>query len=251
MVPLWVNDMPFRMRTRSSSRTRPVRRVRRRASSTNPRYSRRLKALIRSTVRRVSEPKSKHVAPEKVELYHNAFYGVSGGAGGMVIHLNNPNAMPTQGTGDNQRVGDQIYMQYYKIKLLIGQKGDRPNVNFRWLVVTVPKGSGIVYGDWFVNTSGNVLLDDPNPDFVKTIKSGYMRPNEAGLTATGDDEYTFTKRLSFTYRKLLKFGPAQAAISHNDNDLYFILMAYDAYGTLQTNNVAYAQMSYELFYRDP
>ena len=226
--------------------------TKRRSNKTATSSRRRLVKLIKTTVKRTVEPKAKNVNFGKGDVYHNSFYSPLGvPPSGFVAHLNDAALMPPQGSRDNERVGDQIYSSGYKLKMLIGQKADRPNVNFRYFVLTVPKGSAINYGNWFINTTGNVLLDDPNPDFVKVIRTGYWRPNEAGLSATGNDEYTFAKRVSFPYKKLIKFGPADSALTHNDNDIYFVLLAYDAFGSLGTDNVAYCQMSMELSYRDP
>jgi hypothetical protein len=196
------------------------------------------------------EPKEHRVAYDKREMFHNSFYNPTLSIG-MVQQLNAAVNMPAQGVKDNERVGDQINVSRWTLKLLIGQKSDRPNVTFRYLVVSVPKGSPITYGNWFIATTSNVLLDDPNRDFVKVIKSGIWRPNEAGLSGSGGDEYTFTKQLYVPYKKTVKFGPDDAARTHNDNDVYFILMAYDAFGSIQSDNIAYAQMASCLHYKDP
>jgi len=211
----------------------------------------RLKAIIRATVKRVAEPKTKTANFGKTEMFHNCFFSGTAVGTGFLAHLNNPDLMPQQSGSDSGRIGDQIYLTGFTIKMLIGQKSDRPNVTFRYLIFNVPKGAVPNYANWFINTSANVLLDDPNYDFVKVIKQGVWRPNEAGLTGTGNDEYTFVKRLAFSYKKLLKFGPADGALTHNDSDLYISLMAYDAFGTLLTDNIAYCTATMEMSYRDP
>jgi len=215
-----------------------------------PSNTRRLKALIRETVKRVSEPKTKTANFGKVEMYHNCFYSGTPVNTGYVALINDQAIMPQQNGSDSGRIGDQIYVSGFRLKLLLGQKADRPNITFRYFVFSVPKSSSINYGNWFINTTGNVLLDDPNYDFVKVHKSGFWRPNEASL-ATTTKEYTFTKRIVVPYKKLLKFGPADGATTHNDSDLYLSVMCYDAYGTLISDNIAYAQVSMEMSYKDP
>lgn len=233
-----------------SSRAKPYkkRKMARAAAGTN---RRRLVRLIRKTVLKTTELKEKFTHHGKTEIYHNGFYSGTPTNTGLVIRLNEANSMCSQGAGDTQRVGDEIYITGFKIKMLIGQKADRPNVNWRWIACSVPKGSGIVYADWFVNTSGNILLDDPNRDFLKVHAQGFWRPNEAGLTGGLADEYTFAKRIYIPYKKLVKFGPAAAAVTHNDSDLYFVLMGYDAFGSLLTDNIGYVQASQTMYYRDP
>jgi len=199
--------------------------------------------LIRRTVLRVAEPKHTITNVAKVELYHNTF--------SYSLHLNDSAAMPTQGTGDNMRVGDQIQVNGFKIRALFGQKADRPNVNFRWFVIEAPKGLGASYANFFQNVTSNVLLDEVNTDAVKVIRSGGMRPNQAGLTATGDDEFTFAKKWYIPYKRLYKFGPAAATTAHNQPEVYLIVFAYDAYGSLITDNIAYISAVKEVFYKDP
>lgn len=203
----------------------------------------RLVKLIKKVAIKQSESKRKAISISKTEIFHNSF--------NVAHHINLSTYMPSQGTADDQRVGDEINISGYRLKMLLGQKGDRPNVNWKWWVLKIPKGSAATYSNWFRVQTGNVMLDDPNTDFVKVLKSGYWRPNQAGLTGTGDDEFTFVKQMWLPYRKNLKFGPGGATVTHNDDDLYFCLVCYDAFGTLVTDNIAYIQMQSEIFYRDP
>lgn len=205
--------------------------------------NKKLVKTIQRVVKKTAESKRKSANWTKVEMYHNSF--------NVSQQLNQSVCMPVQNVSDSGRIGDEIYVSGFRIKMLCGQKGDRPNVNWKWWVLKVPKGSAVTYSNWFRITTANVLLDDPNTDFVKVLKSGYMRPNQAGLTASGDDEFTFVKQLWIPYRKRYKFGPNNADITHNDDDIYFCMVAYDAFGTMATDNIAYVQMQSEVFYRDP
>lgn len=228
---------------RASSRTSRKRRA--------PATRRRLVALIKKTVMKKTELKEKTQNAGKTEMYHNCFYSGLSTSTGFVWPLNSSNLMPTQGTADDQRVGDEIEIVGFKLRFLVGQKADRPNVNWRFNVLSVPKGSSITYANWYQLVTGNVLLDDPNRDFVKVLMSGLWRPNEAGLVGGAADEYTFTKKMWLPYKKHLKFGPAGGATTHNDDDLYVILMAYDAFGAMTTDNIGYVQMAAIMCYRDP
>lgn len=212
---------------------------------------RRLVKIIKRTVLKKTELKQKFQNAGKTEIYHNCFYSGTSINTGLVWPLLDSALMPTQGAADNQRIGDEIYISGFKIRLLIGQKADRPNVNWRYFILSVPKGSSITYANWFVSNTGNVMLDDTNRDFVKLHKSGIWRPNEAGLVGGSADEYTFTKRMWLPFKKHLKFGPASGANTHNSDDLYFVLVAYDAFGSLTTDNIGYVQLGADMCYRDP
>lgn len=198
--------------------------------------------MIKTVALRQSEPKFRSSSIGTTQLFHNVI---------QAQILNSSSFMPPQNATDTGRIGDQIRIAKYDLKLVFGQKGDRPNVNFKWWIVKVPKGSSYAYASWFIATTNNVMLDDINTDFVKVLKSGYMRPNEAALTGTGDDEYTFCKRITFPYNRLVKFGPADAAVTHNDDDIYFMVTCYDAAGTVPTDNIAYVIANCTVHYRDP
>lgn len=204
--------------------------------------TRRLRTLIKRTVLKTAEPKERTTVIDKIEMFHNVF---------TTVQLNPPGNMPSQGTQEVQRVGDQINTSGFMVRALFGQKTDRPNVTFRWFIVKVPKGSVYSYANWFRNITSNVLLDNINTDFCKVLKQGTMRPNEAGLGNLGGDEYTFVRKYFVSYKKLLKFGPADGAQTHNDEDIYWLIAPYDAFGSLITDNVAYVQAAFTIYYKDP
>lgn len=235
-------------RKRSYSKKRVVRR---RSTKGATASRRRLLTLIKKTVMKKTELKEKFQNAGKTEIYHNCFYSGTPINTGFVWPMNDSTLMPTQGVAENQRVGDEIYISGFKVRVLIGQKADRPNVNWRYFVLLVPKGSPVTYANWFTLNTGNVMLDDPNRDFVKVLKTGVWRPNEAGLVGGSADEYTFTKRMYIPYKKHLKFGSANGAVTHNDDDLHFVLMGYDAFGSLVSDNIGYVQFGASMVYRDP
>lgn len=196
---------------------------------------------VQRVVKRTCETKEKNTGFGKNEMYHNTF---------VTFPINNGSYMPTQGTADTQRVGDQLYTIGWKFKMLIGQKADRPNVTFKYYVLKVPKGSTYSYNNWFKNTSNNVLLDDVNTDFVKILTTGVWKPHDGSMD-NATDEYVYTRKLWLPYKKLYKFGPADAAQSHNDDDLWFVCAAFDAYGTLLTDNIAYIDLQTNFYFKDP
>jgi len=226
------------------SRKSPAKRSKYTKYSKSSMNRKKLIRTIKAVTKRVAEPKVVNTNMGKTELYHNNV---------VAFHLNKSDSanMPSQGTTEYQRVGDQINVTGWSLRMLMGQKADRPNVTFRWWVVKVPKGSSYTYAAWFQNVTSNAMLDHINTDFVKVLKGGLWRPNEAGLAGTGGDEYTFIQKIWIPYRKLYKFGPTDGALTHNDDDIYFLIVPYDAYGALQEDNVAYTQIMKSFYYRDP
>lgn len=206
--------------------------------------NKRLVKTIKRTVMKYVEPKCKRISIANTEISHNTF--------AYRILLNQSVNMPAQGIKDTERVGDQINMTGWKLKMMIEQKADRPNVTWRYYVVRLPKGSVYGYSAWFEAITNNIMLDDPNKDFVKVLAQGTMRPNQASLASDANERnYSFFKKIWVPHKKLVKFGPADAAVTHNDDDIYFLLGGYDAYGTLSTDIVGNAQTIVETYYRDP
>lgn len=181
------------------------------------------------------------VLSSAVGLYHNTV---------TTFLLNGSFNMPSQGTADTERIGDKINMSGFKLRMILGQASDRPNVTFKFWVVRVPKGQTYSYNNWFRNVSGNVMLDDTNEDYVKVLTTKVWKPYR-GRMENSTDQFTITKKLWIPYKKLLNFGPSDGVNTHDDNDLYVMVTAYDAAGTLITDNIAYISLWAELYYRDP
>lgn len=188
-----------------------------------------------------AEPKHKNYSFGITQLYHNVFAS---------FQLNNGSALPAQGDGDDQRIGDQINVSGMWVRGILGQKADRPNVTFKYYVMSVPKGSAYNYNNWFENVISNLLLDSPNKDFVKVLTSGTMKPHDGSMD-NATDEYVYPWKIWIPYRKLVKFGPGNGVTTQNDNDIYLLLGCFDAYGTLITDNIAYSQLALTTYYKDP
>lgn len=206
---------------------------------------------VKRVISKANEPK--HVSSDwsLTQCYHNRYTDVTGLVFlGKQLNAQNAGTLPAQGTNDNQRVGDMINIKGFKIKLLFGQKAAHQNLTWKWFIMKVPKGAVYSYTSWFKSITSNVLLDDPNDDFVKVLKRGVIKDYNGDVGDEGK-EYTFTRTIWLPYRKLLKFGPASSALTHNDDDLWFMCAPYDAYGTLDIANVGYFQMSSTIYYSDP
>lgn len=212
--------------------------------------------LVKRTIFRMAEPKYKLFSHGKTELYHN------GGTGSFSSWLlNGSNQMPSQGTGDDQRNGDRINMSGFQLKMLCGHKFDRPNITWRILVVSIAKNSAqnslFTYNTVFENVSGNAMLDSVNTDNVTILYQKFWKPQRStlfadasGNTDAATKEYTFTKKIWIPRKMEYKFV-GNGSTTHQDRDIYFIAIPYDAYGSLNTDNIAYLQLWQKTAYRDP
>lgn len=232
-----------RYRRRNTRRTRKVSVLKKAAPAT---YSG-VKKLVNKMILKRAESKHTNANIGKIELYHNIM---------STIRFNETGAMPSQGTGDMQRVGDSINIGGYYLRLLCGQKQDRPNVSWRFLIVKVPKDTTVSYATFFDNVTGNVMLDNPNKDKVTVLynrtihKFGTTHLAYAAGGTPVFKESTFPVKIWLPYKKIVKFQQ-DGTTTHTDGDLYLVTLAYDAFGTLTTDNIAYIQVTSTMYFKDP
>lgn len=200
--------------------------------------------IVNKQLIRHSESKSKTYTYEKTELYHNTRTNIG--------EINSNFIMPEQGAGDNMRIGDRIRQSGFKLRLLLGQKWDRPNVTFK-IWITQRKAINSVANDFRVVT-GNILLDPVNLDQCTVLKSYTIKPLRSTMSESvgglvNSLEYTFSKSIWIPQRREVKFI-TDGQKDHNQNPINLIIGVYDAYGSLVTDNIAYVQTFIEYFYRD-
>lgn len=208
-----------------------------------------VKKLIKNQILKTAESKFVNVTFGKTELYHNTLHGAL---------INDTTCMPSQGLGDGYRIGDEIQVGGFYLRMLCGQKYDRPNCTWKHFVIKVPKGASVTYATIFDNTIGNVLLDNVNKDKAQVLYQKVSKPRTGSLLVDNGDsnyalqskEFTFPLKIWIPYRKIYKFQ-ADAGTAHTDGDIYLITLVYDAYGTLQSDNLAYQQLTTTMYFKDP
>lgn len=207
--------------------------------------------LIKKVAIKTSEPKNNAISWAKTELYHNSGSPASGQILPGAIDLLHYSMLPVQGSGDHQRNGDQIVAKGTSVKMLLGQKANRMNITFR---IVVWKGTEdakpISYNELFDQITSNVLLDTTNSDRGKIVYNKYIKKNFSPQLGSTTAELTFVHKFFIPYKRLIKFNYNNATGFSGDK-LYAYVFAYDAYGTLLTDNCAYFQAFLRFYYRDP
>lgn len=207
--------------------------------------------LIKKVSIKASEPKNNAISWGKFELYHNSGSPASGQILPGAIDLLHYSMIPVQGDGDHQRNGDQIVAKGTSVKMLLGQKANRMNITFR---IVVWKGTDdakpVSYNELFDQITSNVLLDTTNSDRGKIVYNKYIKRSFSPQLGSTTAEATFVHKFFIPYRKLIKFNYNNAT-SFSGEKLYAYVFAYDAYGTLLTDNIAYYQAFLRFYYRDP
>lgn len=205
--------------------------------------------IARQVVLRAAESKTKIESWGKFELYHNSLSATL--TGGCVIQLNDYNRMPAQGGDDHQRNGDTIIGRGWKVRMTLANKADRPNVTYRIMVVARSLSGQPGYSHILQPTSGNVLLDSIDRDTNTVLYQKWYKPNRAFVdtSESGAREFLVPFKFFIPRKKTLKFD--NNGYVGNDKFIWLIVTAYDAYGTLNTDNIAYTQIWTEFLYKDP
>jgi len=210
-------------------------------------------AQVKKVILQTAEAKQHRYDMGKTELYHNSGSPASGQILHTQIWLDGP--LPPQGVGDSARVGDEIVCSSIAVKMLIGMKAARHNVTFRFIVFKCTSAAyPSTLAQLLIGISNNILLEDTNKDRVQIVrdykKKIQIHPDLSGVGGA-DKEYTFAHQMRLPYQQKIKFETDGSVVSSNKKNLYVQIMAYDAYGSLLTDNIAYFAMTTTLYYKDP
>lgn len=100
----------------------------------------------------------------------------------------------------------------------------------------------------------NRLLDKPNRERVKILKTMFFNPNfEANYSATLDNQRIKSRTVScyvpLNNRKIKYNGDNLPTTRYTD--IGFMVLAYDAFITLETERIASLQWQSTFYYKDP
>lgn len=199
---------------------------------------------IRQTIMRMKETHFVDYNWSKHELYHNQWLTA------WKPKLNGTYHLPSQGDGDSQRTGNDIYARGIQLKMMFGCKQDRHNTTFRVLALKVTKGYDITnYSQVFDNQTGNVMLDGVDKDRVTVLFDKKVHYKPINPSPDGK-EITIFRKYWIPHKTLYKFYDDGEQNNSYPYDIYVTVMAYDAYGSLGTDNIAYVQAWSRFYFKD-
>lgn len=225
------------------------RKYRRNAAKAKSKYVKRgvsyntIRQIAQKVINKNTETKIMDHNVGKVEYNHNT---------PQLLELNSASALPSRGTGVADRVGDSIRKIGTRHSMLIGGKNDRYNVTYRLTYITYPRDASYSYGTFFINKTGNALLDRLNTDLVKIIKTVYIKPQKSTILSAMSGnygEYTVAKKVWLPSKSVIKF-PDGGSSEASNRKFGVLITAYDAYGTLTSDNIAYIQHLVTNYFKD-
>jgi len=143
----------------------------------------------------------------------------------------------------------------WNCNLMLAGKFDRPNINFRVIIYQRKKHNSDLladstYEDMMRAYSSNCILDDVNTDACRVLKEfRHKRPAASTILATAKSEYTRAFKFFLPApQKHYQFDATST--SHQNPKIFVAVLCYDHYGSLSTDNIAYAQFNCEMLYKD-
>lgn len=235
-------------------RKRPLRRRRiRRTRRVVPKTKSGLKSLIKNVALKTCETKKSSHHSENVQLYHNGTeYRL--GLWATAQGTSDPSGM---GENERNRIGDEILARGCKFRWWISNKIDRPNVMYKVFVFLYNTNYTSMSDTIFWRgTDGdgatmNRMIDTPNPDRIKLLKSFTVRSGANYSVPENGHEHSYLKECWVPFNnKKVKYR-----VDGNNRpmtwDLGFAVVPYDSYGTLVTDNIASMAYSTTFYFKDP
>ncbi len=229
--------MPVIVRKRDGKRFRVVK-------SLSKRQTKAVKAVARSVIRGTMETKTVGKQAENVQLFHNKPLYV-----GELLNTAQGVTDPNDQTTNKARIGDELLLRNLNIRFWLSNKLDRPNCMYKlymfWYDQAVTLSDAVVYF-----TQGNKMLDRINNENIGIIDKKTIFSKEMYLNGTEKFEHSQLCTLNGNWKgKKIKYDDGSQTPSHKN--IGFAVACYDAYGTLQTDNIASLAYDYVMRFQDP
>ncbi|AXH75133.1 MAG: putative capsid protein [Circoviridae sp.] len=208
-----------------------------------------VKAITKKVLRSTMETKTVGRNKENIELFHNkAFY-----QGGLlstdqgIVDPNNQQSLKA-------RIGDEILLRNTNVRLWLSNKNDRPNVMYKCILFWYESGAQLSDAYCYF-TQTNKMLDRLNVENIgiidqKTIFSQSSYSTGVASDAGSAKEHSQLCTLNGNWKgKKIKY--VEGAPAPADKDIGVCVVCYDAYGTLQTDNIASFAFNYVTRFQDP
>jgi hypothetical protein len=224
-----------------------------------------IREVSKKTALSLQETKTVTRIQENIQLFHN-----QGSITGPFLKTISQGVQdPTRGTSGLARIGNEILLQNLNIKMWVSNKLDRPNVMYRAMLLwnrsestfTAPDtlnwtNSGSLPNSMILNQNTERFTFVRGQDRHLFSKENYAQPYQtqpfpviAGPGILGR-EHSQLLTLNYTPKGGKKITYEDQTGIVKMKDLYVVLFAYDAFGTLLTDNIASYAINYKMTFKD-
>lgn len=236
---------------RKYSKKQVVAKLKRTAKRNPLRSKKSLVKLIKNVSLKQCETKYTTGSGQNQQLYHN------GGTSPQYLRIGNLLATD-QGSNQEQRIGDSVRAKGVAVYLWLSNKLDRPNVMYRIIIFSGPRDQVNVLSpnNFFEGHTTHKMLDMVNTDKYKIIRSKIIQPFAGDYSlesgATNKEHSRLVKFYIPLKNRLVKYGNDNEVVPTNNRDcLSVAIIAYDAFATAETDNIASYSHLTKFYYKDP
>lgn len=215
-----------------------------------------LTSMVKNIALKASETKRSTRHAENVFLNHNTTYYIDN-----LFKTEEGTTNPSGTSIVNNRVGNEVIGRGLGIKLWISNKIDRPNVMYKILLIEHPTrlvGTGMNDSILWQGVDGyggvmNRMIDHVANNRVRVIKSFTFQPNKEANYSQNPAKYEKSRLVDFYVplknRKIM-YNLDNGYVA-SFKDMALCVLAYDAYGTLQTDTLASFAYNIRFYFKDP
>jgi len=235
--------------TRNPSVNRLLKKLSRPRAPLSARQAKAVKKIAKATAMTIPEKKVFGRNEENSQLYHNKPFYVS-----SLLACKQGTFDANDQSTSLVRIGDEIYLRNINVRLWLSNKNDRPNVMYKcalfWYDSEATLADTLVY---FTQT--NKMLDRYNNEQIsiidqQTIFSGPSYTTGVASDAGSAKEHSYLCTLKGRWKmKKIKYDEGGAV--PKTRNIAFVVACYDAFGTLQTDNIASFAHNYTVTFQDP
>ncbi len=202
-----------------------------------------VRKIAKKTVMGSSETKTVGKQTENVQLFHNKALYISN-----LLATTQGVTDPNDLTGNAARIGDSIRLTNANIKFWLSNKDDRPNVMYRLIMFWYDSSLTLTDALCFF-TQTNKMLDRPNDENISVIDQKYIFSQNNYAVDANNHERSQLGSLKKSW-KGRKIQYDEGGSTPKKRTLGVCLVCYDAYGTLQTDNIASCAYNYNVNFKD-
>ncbi len=203
-----------------------------------------VKAITRQVLRSTMERKTVGKSVENVQLFHNKPLYVGG-----LLATSQGVTDPNNQQGNAARIGDEILLTNCNIRFWLSNKLDRPNCMYKLFLYWYTEGQTLSDQLCFF-TQGNKMLDRINNENISIVDQKTVFSKDMYLNGTEKFEHSQLCTLNGNW-KGKKIIYEQGGSTLRKRNLGLCVVVYDAYGTLQTDNIASIAYDYVTRFQDP
>ena len=232
--------------------------------------AKKMRSIAKDETLRLAETKMVGKYGENIQLNHNTTAIRGPFLSTIATGVNDPTSMKNA----EARIGNEIYLKEFETRFWLSNKLDRPNVMYRITTFWYPTAGALAPtpDNVYLNAGGtfpNVMILRPNTGVIQVISdkfifsgNNYAQPYQTqpepviigpGILGREASQLRVIKKYyknkKVTYEAVSGTGTGQVS-AVKGKDIYVAITAYDAWGTLTSDNIASYAVNWSMKFKD-